>query len=312
MELTPRRIQEEFEHKRLDKNSTFEMLISLIENSDDEKVRIESIAILSKIDVNSERIFNFLEHLLISDSNSQVRATAAKSIQTGFIHRALSPIQWAMDHEIDYDCIIILIQSLELINNQKSRDILIKELRKIIKKKYLDENKQYINKFRNQLKELLKKNDIFTFLTKTLAEILINYITVLYNIKELNSVHFEIENGFVIDLDLSNALEVRGTPWNWTNKIKSLSDIQGLSFLTELKRLNVTNNQINNLKELKNLKSLTHLLISNNQIEDPINIEYIKAMPSLRYLEIGGNKIAEKINLNELKNLEINLKLTLI
>ncbi len=312
MELSPSRIQEEFENKRLDKNSAFEMLISLIENSDDEKIRIESVSILCKLGSNLDKTFKFLEQLLVSDSSQLVRAIAAKEIQTNYLHHALSPMQWAINHEIDYDCLITIIKTLELINNKKAQDVLIKEIRKINKKKYLDEDKRYVNKFRSQLKEIFKKKDINTFSILHLAEILINYVTILYNINELNSVHFEIDNGLVVELDLSNALEVRGTPWNWTNKISSLSNIKGLLYLTHLKKLNLNNNQINSIEEIKGLNNLTHLLVSNNQIEDPINIDVLKAISSLRYLEIGGNTIAGKINPYEFKNLEINLKISII
>lgn len=308
MEVSPKKIQLEFQNKNLDKKSASELLFSLIENSDDDEIRVESVQVLQNLSAFNNNTFTFLEHLFVSDSSEKVRAAAAKVIETDFLEKALTPMQWALVHEDDYECIITIIETLAKINNEKSKSILIKELKKIEKLKYLDESKQYVNKFKKVLKKAFSIKKFKDFTQKELADLLINYRTISNLLKTLNVVYFELEDGLVVNLDVSNAFEVRGMPGYWINNIRSLSQIKGLKNLTHLKELNLINNQIEDLKEIADLKCLTHLYISNNKIDAPKNIDYLKEIPSLRYVDLGGNEIVKKINPHEFNFLEINTR----
>ncbi|MFX1557666.1 MAG: leucine-rich repeat domain-containing protein [Promethearchaeota archaeon] len=307
MELTPKKILEEYQNNNLDKNTAIELLISLVENSDKDDVRIDSIKNLEKIDGTTDNIFKLCENLLISDLNAKIRNTSAKIIQNRFLNYALIPMKWALEYESDYECIITVIKTLKSINSNESKSILIEEIKRIKKKKYIDNANQYNNKsFRRDLKHKKIKN----YNCKQLAEIIINFKTIQALIKKFYTVYYELENALVIGLDLSE-LGWNVNIWKqpYSDKIQDISEITGLMNLKHLKYLDLSNNRIKNIKSLMNLKELANLKISNNKIEDKANLKYLKNMANLRFLDLRENKIAENINIKEFdENLKILYK----
>ncbi len=312
MELTPKKIYKEFQNNNLDKHTTVELLVSLIENSDEVEFRVESIEILEKIGISNNRIFEILENLFISDSNEKIRNASAKFIFNKFLDRALPLIKWAIQYESAYECIITIVKALVKVKNKESKSLLIDEIKKIKKEKYLDIDKRLDNKkYKKALKNLFKKRKIGFFTHKELAEIIINYKTIVALTKKFYSVYFELENALVVKLDLGDVeYEVRGWRADFKNNIREINEITGLEYLKNLKCLNLSNNQIKNVKDLTQLESLTYLYISKNQLKDIENLEYIKKMPNLKYLDISENELAFEINKWDFKNLEIILKKT--
>jgi len=85
MEVSPEDLYKDFMDKTIDKDSLTEQLSSIIENSRNLQVRVLSIQILGKIELNSNsvliktynRLFDLLENLIISDSNELIRNEAA-------------------------------------------------------------------------------------------------------------------------------------------------------------------------------------------------------------------------------------------
>ena len=310
MEIIPSKIYDDYLNNNLDKNSAIEILISLIEDSDIADIRIDSIHYLIKIDGKNERIFKLLENLMISDSNEEVRNASAKEISNKFLNKALDPMKWAIQYESNYDCLITVIKTLESINNNESKTVLLNEMKRIRKKKYIDNAKQYNNKrFRKELKQLIKNKVIKNYSCKQLADIIINFRTIEALIKKFYRVYYELENALVIGLDLSEM------GWNvniwkqpYAERIQDISEITGLLNL-DLKKLDLSNNRIKNVKGLITLKNLTYLKISNNRIEDIKNLDYFKNMSSLEFLDIKRNKIIEKIDIREFdKKLKILYK----
>ena len=64
MDLTPEKIYEDFRKNNLDKSTAFELLISLIEHSDDDNIRVESIKNLEKIGIDNNKLFKLFENNL--------------------------------------------------------------------------------------------------------------------------------------------------------------------------------------------------------------------------------------------------------
>lgn len=247
---------------------------------------------------------------MISDSNEEVRNASAKEISNKFLNKALDPMKWAIQYESNYDCLITVIKTLESINNNESKTVLLNEMKRIRKKKYIDNAKQYNNKrFRKELKQLIKNKVIKNYSCKQLADIIINFRTIEALIKKFYRVYYELENALVIGLDLSEM------GWNvniwkqpYAERIQDISEITGLLNL-DLKKLDLSNNRIKNVKGLITLKNLTYLKISNNRIEDIKNLDYFKNMSSLEFLDIKRNKIIEKIDIREFdKKLKILYK----
>jgi len=296
------KIYKDFSNNRLNKNTAFNLLSSLIENSENEKVRLEAIISLEKIGLINNKVFNFLENLLISDSNSLIRSAATKFLKHMFLEKAINPLKWAINHETDYECLVTIIQSLEEINNFESKSILVNEIKKIMKTKFFSKERRIENKkFRKILKKLIKSKKVMDFTHKEFAEILINYLTIMNLISKYPNVYYELDpqSGLIKELDLSDYLEyeVKGTPFGWKNNIQSISDIIGLKYLTSLKKIDLSNNMIENVKELIHLKELTHIILTNNNISEIENLKYISGLPNLEYLDLRGNKLGNNISL---------------
>ena len=301
----PKKIYEEFENKSLNKNSAIELLISLIENLDDNEVRLDSIKILDeKIGALDASVFKLCENLLVSDSNPLIRNAACLYIKNHFLFKALNPMKWAIQHEKNYDCIINIIKTLENVNNAESKTVLIAELKKLLKRKFMDERKEYENiEFIISLKILFETRKVDDLTNYELAEILVNYKTIAVLINKFYTLKFEWENGLVIDLDLSK-LGFIDKP-QFASKLTDLSEVIGLKHLNHLKKLNLSNNRLTTIKDLAGMKYLTNLYLSGNELETHDNIEYLKKLPSLKYLDISENNLAYRIDKSRFENVYI-------
>lgn len=310
MELTPKKIYEDFETNKIDKRTAADLLISLIDNTDHEDTRIECIENLKKIGVVNDKIFDFLENLLISDLNAKIRCASANYIKDFFLDKSLSLIEWVAQYETDYYCLCTIIQTLVELNNHESKSILVNMIKKIRKTKYLDEKNKIENKkFKRSIKKTIKKAKFEICTHEELAEIIVNYLTIYALTKKFYSVYFELENALVVKLDLADVeYEVRGWKADFKNNIKEISEITGLENLKHLTHLNLSNNQIETIEDLRNLENLTHLFIANNKIHDSENVEYIKKMLNLKYLDLAGNQITNYLTSQNFGNLKVNLR----
>lgn len=304
MDLNPIAIYEDYINNRLDKFTAIKQLISIIENYDNDIIREDSIKILDKINLKNENLFYLLENLLVSDSNEKIRIAAGIYLREHHLNDSLAVFKWVIQHETSYQCLLTIIEALVKINSKESKEILIKQIKKIRNTKYINTEKGYENKkYKEALKHLIRRNKILNYSHKQLGAILINFFTIKSLIEEIPNVYFELNpsNLLVKKLDLSDYLEfeVKGTPWGWKNNIQSLSRIKCLKNLKNLQILNLSNNHIKEIKDLVEIKSLIHLDLSNNKISDPQNIEYLKQIPLLEFIDLRGNEIANFINVSE-------------
>jgi len=99
MESTPEEVFRSYEIKDLSKKSAVEMLISFVESSDDDLLRVNSIKLISKLDPKNQNLYGFFENLFISDLNESVRIAAFKAIKKNFYLKALAPVKYAIQHE---------------------------------------------------------------------------------------------------------------------------------------------------------------------------------------------------------------------
>ena len=300
MELSPNTIYEEYVNNKLSKDTAINLLTSILENYDNDKIREESIKVLSKIEFVDENLYDLFESLLTSDSSEVIRNAAAIYICEHHINKSLTVFKWTIRHEKSFQCLLTVIKALVKINSKESRAEIIDQIKKIRKLQYINAEKGYENrKYKEALKPLIKRNKINSYSNKQLGDILINFFTIRQLIKEFPNVYFELnsEDVLINGLDLSDYLEfeVKGTPWGWKNNIDSVSKIIGLKNLQNLQNLNLANNQIHDLKALVEMKSLTHLDLSNNKLSDPQNIEYLKQIPLLEVIDLRGNDLANHI-----------------
>ena len=306
MDRNPQAVLEDYNNKRIEKSTATKLLTSIIENYDEEKFRMEAIAILHTLKIKTITLYEFFENLLLSDSSEIIRNAAAKYISTNFLEISLPVFQWVIQHETSYYILITVVNSLANMHKNESKSILFDQIKMISHIKYLNVDKGYGNKkYRKALKSYFKRNSLKKLSHKQLAAILINFLTVKKLIEEIPNVYFELDDQrLLIDkLDLSDYLEfeVKGTPWGWKNNIRSLSQITGLNNLKHLKTLDLSNNQIGDLEGIDELKNLTHLVLLNNQISDLKNLKHIDKLSNLHFLDLRGNGISKNVT-NEIFN----------
>lgn len=97
--LTPKKIKDGYLEGELNEDKAIELLISLIEGSDDIKSRVNSIKILENLRFRSEKIFKTLENYLISDQDAILRATTAEYIILNFLDEGITPLSWVIQHD---------------------------------------------------------------------------------------------------------------------------------------------------------------------------------------------------------------------
>ncbi len=268
MVLTPSKIHEEYFKNNLDKQSATKLLVSLIDNSDSDKVRVESIQALEKIKIDDNKSFRFLENLLISDSSERVRNSAALILKNLYINRALEPMKWALIHEESPSCLNTIHTTLiKIIKNmvENNQQILYSEVKKIRERE-----------FRISLEQLSKVKSIEKLTNKELAEILINYFTFLLLKKIYWRIKFKIENCKFIELDfIFKGLTEIPEPIKYLSSLKTLifrynqltTLPEWIGSLTSLKSLNLNVNNIKMLPEaIGSLALLKELLLWKNEL----------------------------------------------
>ncbi|MFX1328049.1 MAG: hypothetical protein ACFE91_07885 [Promethearchaeota archaeon] len=271
MPLTPKEIYENLRNKDLDYYSALELLITLIENTDNIDTRLQSLQILEKIQAKDEKVFKLLENLLVSDSEETIRNIAASQIKKFFLDKALEPMKWALEHESSLRCLITVISTLSEINNLKSRFILMEKL-----------NNLYNQKHKYNLKSSFITRKIENIPTQELANILINYYFISFLKIRFGYLKYEFDNfGYITTLDLTN-IDPQG--------IFITSFLELISYLKHLEVLDLRFNNLMNISEIsKKLDSIISLDLSYNRI---INLPTsIQNLTSLRHLNLKSNRL---------------------
>jgi len=86
--LTPNKIHEMFVSKKIDQKTTLNYFISFIENSENERDRINCIKYIRNIDIETRQMYEFLENLLTSDENYEIRGQAGQIIILRYFEKA--------------------------------------------------------------------------------------------------------------------------------------------------------------------------------------------------------------------------------
>jgi hypothetical protein len=132
MSLTPEIIQERSINGEISKNLALEQLTILIENSENDSLRLKSLNALQELNYRSENLYNLLEHLLISDENEEIRSLAGKILILSFSEKELKPIMWALENESSYSCLSSLFESIREAENFNYHKVLLTFLMNIL------------------------------------------------------------------------------------------------------------------------------------------------------------------------------------
>ena len=154
----------------LDRSSISELLISLIESSNDDDLREECLKIINKLGIKNQKIFNLLENLLISDYNESIRKAAFRVIRNNYSMKGIKPVKFAIKKE-ESSFLILLIEFLAERDPLACKECIIDRLESF--------NDPNLNSFINEIK--LENLDV-----EELVNIFFNYVLE----KSLESLYF--------------------------------------------------------------------------------------------------------------------------
>ncbi|MFX1571576.1 MAG: leucine-rich repeat domain-containing protein [Promethearchaeota archaeon] len=291
MALNPKKIYEDLKRKDINKLAAVDSLIFLIGNNDNIEIRRASIKILQKIGIKNEKIFSLLEDLLVSDPNQEIKEQAADCLKVLFQERALSPLKWTLDHESSWQFLLLIVSIIKEINNRKAKSIFIEKIKKFDNYKFI-----------KSLSPLFKTEEIQSFKTSELVEIINNHIVIKFFEDILEKVKFKIEKGVLIELDLSF---ISNNNFGW-KILKTLSE--SIRVINKLTKLELRGNRLGNLpNSIFSLPFLKFLDMSHNNLEKLS--DRFDALKSLEYLNLRYNNLTEIPNsvgsLENLKTLDL-------
>ncbi|MFX1237856.1 MAG: leucine-rich repeat domain-containing protein [Promethearchaeota archaeon] len=281
MRILPKYIYQKYKHNEIDKNTTIKMLISIIENSDSQEIRKEGITFLEKFDFQEySEVFTFLENIMLSDGDSDLKISAARVLHDNFPREAIKPFKWMIARDLDYDSTVNIIDLLAHNDEQEVKDLLIEELNRIVKNKALDKfANYYCDIFQDSISRIKEDRGINNIRSKELARILIQFKTMDINARKIGKIPFNLDNNSLISsLDL---------------KMKNLGDlreIKGLKKLTSLQTLQLSHNSLDSLPDfIGDLTTLQTLNISHNDLM--YLPESFGNLTSLQTLDLGNNDL---------------------
>jgi Leucine-rich repeat (LRR) protein len=260
MALIPSKIYDDYQNNRIDKKKAIDLLITLVENVEDSLIRKESIEVLGKIDFKYVEVFKILENIFISDSDEDLRFSAAKILSSKFSKKTLVPFLWALQHESSYNTLITIIKSLEEIGDKTIDSILLKEMKKFDS-----------DKFDFNLIPIFTENNLEQLPKIEIGEILINNITIKSFTTKFDKIKYETENGMVVKLDFSH-VDNQVINWKDRDALEDRTDILG----------------IQNLKYLENIELFPIQWSIKNEFTFKISIALITSLERL------NNEVAKK------------------
>ncbi|MFW9878881.1 MAG: hypothetical protein ACFFG0_37855 [Candidatus Thorarchaeota archaeon] len=306
-EITPEKIQESFLNGDMSKEDITDLLISLIDGSENANIRAESIVALENLGLKNENLFKILENHLVSDENANVRASAAKVIILNHLEEGLKPLEWTIRHDRS-PLVMKMIWDIVVSN-------------KFIKNKIIEENlSNFLNSFASNLGVAYEEARFFLDLEAIFAKGKRNYeinpleyknFQVLYNWKDpepwlvIKDKHVEIlnlnffnwsfikENRELLDsflkmkyLDIYLNIIRKYNIFNFNHSAIP----ESIGRLTSLKKLSLARNNLKSIPgSIKNLNFLSDLDLSHNQLQKIPQI--LKSLNSLERLNLKNNSI---------------------
>jgi len=324
--LSPVSVYNSFKNKRIDKQIAFDQLISLIEGSDNSKIRAESFSILNQLNFHDPKLFKIVENSLLSDESSNVRKSAVKLIGSQFLKEGLDTLTWVAQHEIS-PLVIKAIFDLDLELSNIRFKSLNKELNEYLAKIALEVGITTNEaRFILDIEALFAQSEenytlelkIYQFYKKLEDKKLGEFWLTIKN-EHIESLSFNFFNWRYMKLnpDMCNSLSNLQDPIVYLNIIRKfhsgytahLKIPETIKLLTKLKKLNLSNNNIIELpKSMFLLTNLTYLDLSYNMLDEiPEEITNLKCLTTLRIQNNLINKIpiAVSVYLDKLSSYKI-------
>ncbi|TFF93824.1 MAG: hypothetical protein EU544_05320, partial [Promethearchaeota archaeon] len=122
--LRPREIYLDFMNGLYSDAEASELILYLLNNSEDDSKRISSLKYLNLLPKKQNKLFSLLENLLVSDSNELIRGTSASLIIQHFPDKAYDLIAWSLQNEKSKYALKMIVESLINSPSQKLQTLL--------------------------------------------------------------------------------------------------------------------------------------------------------------------------------------------
>ena len=323
--ITPENICNEVKVGRMSESMATNLLISIIEESDDSDLRAECINTFEKLNLKSQKIYELFENLLVSDESPLIRSVAAKAIMNNFLKDGQKALNWAIIHDkspLLLNTILNLFDNVEnelvaglseemvyRINNIASKvGIAPKEARFILdleaffaegKNNYIIDSKIY--EFCENLTKVVNGEPWLVIRNMHIVALSFNY----NNWKYIKESHGNIVSFFSKIKYLDIFLSVN----NFNVKERKFFKVpSSIGLLTKLKSLNLSRNNIIKIPpSISSLNLLEKLNLSYNKMFEIS--DSICSLSSLKSLDLSHNNI-QKIP-ESIKNLDSLVELNL-
>lgn len=315
-DINPIEIIRRYERKELDRATAVGYLKSIIESGSTAESRVRSVELLGKFGLDKPEDFKFLENLVTSETDENVRLVSVGIIVDKFLEEAEDLLKWVFKNEKSADCLLDIYNALASCVSGFAKDILYSMeetigMNKLIQYDLLPKEAMALELLGRHLcaiehiykqKEWIfnglkvKNNHVFSLeIEMSYNKINSKFFSLFSNLQKLRLFDCELTDYYCVR-NLSSLL-ITGTE---EGHINSIYDLKGLETLTNLKVLNLSGNRISEIKNLENLINLMSLNLSENNI---IEIEGLDTLVQLEVLNLEHNNLEEIKNLDHLKNL---------
>jgi len=144
--LLPIKIYKNILRNNITLDTATNMLISVLEKSDNIQQRRECVEIMGKLGLKTITLFKVLENILLSDENPSVRASTVKYIGELFPKRSLVPLNWVIHNDRS---VVVLRAIYTLLKNKRSLEYDSLNKQMMIQLQYLYEVKKEVSLFLN-------------------------------------------------------------------------------------------------------------------------------------------------------------------
>jgi len=307
--LSPETIYSNLKNKEIDQNIAYDQLISLIEGSNNPKIRSESISVLNQLKIHDPKIFKIVESSLLSDENPFVRRSAVNLISRQFLKEGIDTLMWVVQHE---ESPLVLKAIFDL--NLELTDTRFKSLNKELTD-YLAKIALELDIISNEAKFILDLEAIFAqneenyalqlksyqFYSKLKDSKLGEFWLTIKN-KHIESLSFNYFNWRYVKInpDMFDSISNLQDPVVYLNLVRKIHSAykknfkipESISLLTKLRKLNLSKNDIIELpKSMFLLSNLEYLDLSYNMLDEIP--EEITNLESLTTLRIQNNQISK-------------------
>lgn len=302
-EVTPEKIQKSFLAGEIKKEDATDLLISLINGSEEAKVRATSIDLLEKIAFKDGEIFKILENHLVSDENACVRASAVRVIILNFLEEGLEPLEWSITHDNSPLVIKTIIDTFES--------------KKELSQKVIEQNlRSFLETFALNLGIVIEEARFFLDLESVFSIGIKNYEINPSDYKRFEILHNNMDSTpwLVIKNKRVEVLNLNFFNWAYIKQnavlFDSFSRLKYLDvYLNNIRKYNIPNfDKVEVPKSIGRLLFLKKLGLTGNNLQSIP--ESIKNLTMLLELDLSHNQLQEIPQaLNSLTSLELlNMK----